>query len=126
MTGCGSDFFQRPLDPVIDVIEDTGPERCENSFARPDDFLTGLQTSGLLVDLHGGDVVFQGNDFAHKAFLPHIDHLGHHEIRGILHIDDGSVDAVDDAGFFFCLGVHEQASLVTCRSGKPPFPRTEA
>ena len=95
-SGGFGDLFQRTLDTVENIVDDTRSQENGDRVACSRHSFSGTQPCGLLENLNGGHAFFKTDDLAYQAFLSHIYHLGNLESRVALQINNGAVDAVNN------------------------------
>ena len=71
------DAFQRTLDTVVNIFDDTGAQLHGHGRAGGLHRRAGAQAGGLLIDLDGRGVAVHGEDLTDQALLSHPDHVGH-------------------------------------------------
>ena len=92
------DPFQRTLDTIKNVVDDTRSQRHRYRAAAGHHFFSGAQARGLLIDLHCGQIFVKGNDLAHQMLTSYIDHFAHAKPGISFQINDGAVNPVNRSG----------------------------
>ena len=98
-SGSFCNFFQRTLDTIKNIVDDTRSEKYGNSIAGTDNGFARTKSCCFFEYLNGGHAFFQTDDFADKMIFANIDHFGNLESGVTLQIDNRTVDAINNTCF---------------------------
>ena len=83
-------------DAVEDIAQQAGAQLDGHGRAGGGDGLTGGQTGGVLVDLHGGHAAAHAYDLANQTLITHVHHIHHGQTLAADDGDNRAVDALDN------------------------------
>ena len=89
-------LFQRALDTVKDVVDDSGSQKYGDGISGTCNCISWFQSCSFLENLHSGHAFFQTDDLTYQMFRTYINHFGNFKSAVALQINDGAVDTVDN------------------------------
>ena len=97
------DHVQRPLDAVVDLLDESGAELDRELRAGGGHLLARADAAGLLVDLDRHAVALDADDLAEQAGVADLDHLVHDRVLQALRLHQGARNPRDDPSHFLFL-----------------------
>ena len=83
-------------DRTVELAQQAGAQFDGHGCAGGGDGLTGGQTGGVLVDLHGGHTAAHAYDLANQTLITHVHHVHHGQSLAADDGDNRAVDALDN------------------------------